>query len=347
MDKSYWSNTLNARRLTRRRALTSAGTIAAAGAALSLIGCGGGDEADSDATGLVSKPVDTTSKAVKGGVFPHFLSGNIAVFNTERQGADATAANHAYSRILKFKTTKYPEPRSATVEGDAVQSWEVSPDGMTYTFKLRPNQKYDPRPPTNGRLLTTEDVKFSWDRFTKLSSYRTNLANASDPSAPVMGIETPDANTFVMKLAFPYAGLLPQFCFTRHMVVLPVEADDKFKTGEDMRGSGAWRMKEYVPSARISYEANPDWYDAGKMLIKEKQLPIVSEYTAQLAQFRAGNIATVPLNPEDVLPTKRDLQPARHAGERGAHAGRTQHPLRLPAGVALPATRGCVRRSRC
>ncbi|MPZ49159.1 MAG: hypothetical protein GEU75_07650 [Dehalococcoidia bacterium] len=302
---SYWSRMTTAR--LRRRRLLQAGAGTAAGAlALSLIGCGGGDGED-DATSLVSKPVDTTDKAVKGGTYPGHITGNIVQFNTERQGADATAANHGYSRIVKFKSIKYPEPRLSVVEGDAVTGWEVSGDGLTYTFKMRPNQKLDPRPPTSGRLLTSQDVKFSWDRFARINAYRTSLAHASDPSAPVMSVEAPDNNTFVMKLAYPYAGLLPQFCFTRHVVILPVEADDKFKTGEEMRGSGAWRLKEYVPSARIVYEPNPDWYDHGKMLLGQKSLPILSEYSALLAQFRTGAIATMTVNAEDVLSTKRDL----------------------------------------
>src|SRR5262249_15359900 len=113
--------------------------------------------------------------------------------------------------------------------------------------------------------------------------------------------------TVVFKLAFPYAPLHAQLSAARNLVVLPVEADDKFKTGDTMRGSGAWRIKDYQRSAYIHYEANPDWYDYDKVLLKEKDYPIISEYATGLAQLRAGNIATYAVVAEDVLATKRDV----------------------------------------
>ena len=305
---SYWSDTLRSR-LSRRRMLR-AGAAAGAGAiALSLIGCGGDDsKSDGGGSNLVSKPVDTTNKAVKGTVLPLYQTQDILQYNTEGNGAAATAANHGYSRMVRFKSIKYPEPRSATVEADAMLSWEISPDGATYTFKLRPNQTFDPRPPTSGRVMTTQDVKFSWDRFAQINPYGPNLANVVDKAAPVLGVDAVDSTTVVMRLAYPYGGLLPQLAFTRHFVVLPVEADDKFKTGDEMRGSGAWRVKQYERSAFISYEPNPDWYDAGKILAKEKLQPIIGEYATGLAQLRAGNLGMYEeLQPQDVLPTKRDL----------------------------------------
>src|SRR6266545_4575805 len=278
---SYWMAQTTSR-ITRRRLLRAGAAVSASAAALSFIGCGGKDSKGSDSSTLVAKPVDTTAKAVKGGSLPLYQTQDILQYNTEGNGAAATAASHGYSRMVRFKSIKYPEPRSAIAEPDAMASWEVSPDGTTYTFKLRPNQKFDPRPPTNGRTMTTRDVKFSWDRFAKINPYRANLANAADPAAPILSVDAVDDTTVVMKLAYSYGGLLPQLAFTRHFVVLPVEADDKFKTGDEMRGSGAWRIKNYQRSAYINYEPNPDWYEAGKILAKEKNQPIIGEYATGL-----------------------------------------------------------------
>ena len=59
-----------------------------------------------------------------------------------------------YSTLLKFDTANYPQ-----VEGDLAESWTVSPDKLTYTFKLRPNVLFH-----DGSRLTSEDVKASWER---------------------------------------------------------------------------------------------------------------------------------------------------------------------------------------
>ena len=66
----------------------------------------------------------------------------------------------------------------------------------------------------------------------------------------------------------------PELSFSRHLVVLPVEADDKFNTKLDSRGSGMWRVKDYQRSASVSYVANPDYYDAGKVLPAGIDYPI-------------------------------------------------------------------------
>lgn len=60
-----------------------------------------------------------------------------------------------YSLLVKFDQDRYPE-----VKGDVAESWQVSPDGLTYTFKLRPNIVFH-----NGTPLTSADVKASFDRL--------------------------------------------------------------------------------------------------------------------------------------------------------------------------------------
>ena len=62
-----------------------------------------------------------------------------------------------YSTLLKFDTANYPQ-----VEGDLAESWTVSPDKLTYTFKLRPNVLFH-----DGSRLTSEDVKASWERIAR------------------------------------------------------------------------------------------------------------------------------------------------------------------------------------
>src|SRR5688500_13096023 len=95
----YWSG-LTQSRLSRRR-LLRAGTVAGAGAlALSLVGCAGGDEArGGDASGLLHQPVDTSNKAVKGGIYT-IDTRDVASFDTQ-SGTDATHAMHAYSRLVR------------------------------------------------------------------------------------------------------------------------------------------------------------------------------------------------------------------------------------------------------
>jgi ABC-type transport system substrate-binding protein len=301
--RSYWDR-FTASRLSRRRAL-QAGAAAGAGAiALSLIGCGGGDESG-DASGLLYTPTDTSNKATKGGSLP-LTSGTVSAFD-QVNDEDTTQGLHAYSRLLKFKTYKYPDKVLNEVEPEFATGYEFSPDGLRLTFKLRPNLKLDPRSPTNGRMLNSGDVAWSWQRYEKQNAFKANLSAASDPTAPFVGFETPDANTFVFKLAFPYTGVLQQLAYKRHLPIMPVEAESKFDVRNEVRGSSAWRLKEYVPSARVVWEKNPDWYDTAKINTDTITYYMSSEYATNLAQFRSGALATLAVNAEDVLQTKRDL----------------------------------------
>jgi len=301
---SYWATKTKAR-LSRRRLLQTGAALGGGAAALSLIGSGGGDRDDGDPSGLLHKPVDTSNRAVKGGILP--LQGGVVSFDFNRSATENGPTALTYSRILKFKTYKYPETALPEVTGDAATSWEISPDGMTYTLKVRPNFKFDPRPPTSGRAITSADIKFTWDFWAKNAVARTALSNAADPTAPVVSVSTPDSSTAVFNLAFPYAPLLPLLAFYKYLQVVPQEVDGKYDYKSDMRGSAAWRLKEWVQEARTVWEKNPDWYDADKVYLDGVTYFEVGEYAAALAQFRAGNLATMAVNQEDILSTKRDL----------------------------------------
>ena len=296
----YWTR-IAKRRMTRRGVLRAGAAGGAGGLALSLIGCGGGGDDDKEASSLVFEPVDTSSKAVRGGILPIHNRSDIAAFDTT--GSQETdQAGHAYSRVVKYEATKYPKRPTGTVVADAATSWEISPDGTTYTYKLRPNFKFDPRPPTNGRVMTSADVKYSWERFVSVSPYRANLAQAASPAAPVVSFTAPDAGTIVYKLAFPYAPFNPMLAFARHSQILPQEYET-VDLRTQPRGTAAWRLKEYVASARFEWLKNPDWYE--NMNLDGVTYHIITENATGLSQLRAGAIATFPLPQEDILPTKQ------------------------------------------
>src|SRR3954465_1371309 len=219
MSRDYWTTTLT-QRISRRRALIAAGG-GATGAAM-LAACGGSDdkgrgakapEAPKDKSGLVFSPSDSTKSATKGGIYQGAYNQEPLNYDPLSSSSQFTFghAHTAYQRFFSLKRGTFTDPATGDPEGDAVSSWEYSPDGLTLTLKLRPGTKFDPRPPTSSRLMTTEDVKWSYDRFIALQPGRNFFSNQLSPDAPITSMTYPDANTIVIKLAFPMGALLKMF----------------------------------------------------------------------------------------------------------------------------------------
>src|SRR5256886_2178288 len=70
----------------------------------------------------------------------------------------------AYSRLLKVKAGVTVKPMTYPIEPDLAESWN-QPDDTTYIFKLRKGVRWHPKPPVNGRELTADDVKYTYERF--------------------------------------------------------------------------------------------------------------------------------------------------------------------------------------
>src|SRR6266481_2797361 len=81
-----------------------------------------------------------------------------------------------HSRLLKYKAGPGVSPGSFILEGDLAESW-AQPNETTYIFKLRKGVRWHAKPPVNGRELTAEDVKYTFDRFVneKGNAYRSGL----------------------------------------------------------------------------------------------------------------------------------------------------------------------------
>jgi len=74
----------------------------------------------------------------------------------------------------------------------------------------------------------------------------------------------------------------------------------------DMRGSGAWRLKSYLRGSNYTYERNPDWYDADKVRLEGMSYPLLTDTSAQAAQFRTGALWTYPVLQDDVVALKKE-----------------------------------------
>ena len=306
MANNYWSSLMQ-QRMSRRRALAATG--AAGIAAAFVAACGGGeDSVDSgprDSSGLLSQPEDTTSKAVKGGIWQTSRTDDPVTLDVTLNNSSLSWQDmlQVYQHLTKAGI-KSNQPDA--FEGDAAASWEFSADGMLVTYKLRPGIKFDSRAPTNGRVMDSGDVKFSFDKFAGVSPYRAELFNNIEAAAPIESYSTPDNQTFVIKLAFPYGSLIEMTGYLNYLYIVPKEAET-FDLRGDMRGSGPFRLSRYTPSVALEYERNPDYYIKDRPFLDGVRRAVVPEYATGLAQFKNKALWDfTTLRQEDVLPTKKE-----------------------------------------
>jgi ABC-type transport system substrate-binding protein len=315
MEANYWERFTQSR-LSRRRGLAAAGA-GALGAAF-LAACGGGDSdgvkgASGDKSGLIHEPSDTTANAKPGGTITYPFTTDILHFDALLSNSASTVNDvsvFTYPRLVKFAVTQYPKPNEGGVEGDAMESFEVSPDKLTYTFKLRQGMKWDTRAPTNGRVIDTQDIVFSWNKFARLNPSAANLAySQAAPSAPIETVTAPDSRTVVFKLKNPEAALLTLLAGWDQLYVMPRESDGGFDPKNEVRGYGPWLLDEYRPSSYVHWKRAPDYYVKGRPFPERLERPLVSEYAARLAQFKAGNVLhdVVEQSQQDVIQLKKDL----------------------------------------
>lgn len=332
--QSYWHRFAD-QRLSRRKTLVATGA-GALGAAF-LAACGGGGESSSqaqatkDKSGLIYEPVETTANAKPGGTIKYPYTTDITHFDALLSNSNSTVNDVAvftYPRMLKYAVTKYPKPHDGGVEGDAMESFEVSPDKLTYTFKMRQGMQWDPKAPTSGRVIDTSDVLFSWNKFSKVNPSAANLAyNAtSAPSAAIESVTSPDSRTVVLKLKQPDAALLTYLAGWDQWYIMPRESDGGFDPRNEVRGYGPWLLDEYRPSAFVNWKKNPDYYVKGRPFPDRLERPLVSEFAARLAQFKAGNINhdVVEQSQQDVIQLKKDAPEtllALGAGGNGKNYG--------------------------
>ena len=143
-------STTTAASLTRRN-LLKLGAAAAAGAAVDL-------PRPAVAPAQTPKRGGTLRLALQATPSPGFDPHQTISFLT------MVPLSFAYSRLVKVKAGPSVKPMTYPIEPDLAESW-TQPNDTTYVFKLKKGVRWHPKPPVNGRELTADDIKYTYDRF--------------------------------------------------------------------------------------------------------------------------------------------------------------------------------------
>ena len=175
---------------------------------------------------------------------------------------------------------------SLQVRPALAESWDVTPDGATYTFHLNPEARFH-----NGRAVTADDVVFSWERAASpdlgsstVLTYMGDIAGLAAYSAgeasSIAGLKVIDERTLQVTLQIPRPTFLYKLAYPVSWVV------DRHNVGfpgweQHPNGTGPFRVAQHLKDQVLLLEANP-WFYAGPPAIEHIRYLMYAGYTQQL-----------------------------------------------------------------
>ena len=157
------------------------------------------------------------------------------------------------------------------------ESWEISDDGLTYTFKLREGVKFH-----DGTTMDAEDVKFSLDRINAEDSANAQKALYS----AISEVNVIDPTTVEIKLSEPNGNMLFNLAWGDAVIVAPESIEGIKQTPV---GTGAFKFDSWTQGDRIELSRNPDyWGEPAKL--DNVTFKFISDPTAAFAAVMAEDV---------------------------------------------------------
>ncbi|MAS42989.1 MAG: ABC transporter substrate-binding protein [Rhodobacteraceae bacterium] len=175
-------------------------------------------------------------------------------------------AVNCYDRLVSFGTKEMPDGSLSydysVIEPELAESWTVSDDGTVYTFKIKPEARFQ-----DGSKVTAHDVKWSFDRAVSVGGFPTVQMKAG-------GLERPDQfaalddETFTVtldeasKLALPDLAVPVPFILNSAVARANATEADPWAmeyVHKNTIGSGAFKVVRWDPGQQLVYERNDDW----------------------------------------------------------------------------------------
>lgn len=188
------------------------------------------------------------------------------------------------------------EPGTTNLKPDLAESYEISPDGKVFTFKLRDGVKFH-----NGRAMTAEDVKYTLDRVTNPETqspgagFFGSIAGyedmASGKAKSLSGVTLPDPKTVRIELSRPDATFLHVMALNFAHVV-PKEEVEKYGAdfGKHPVGTGAFKLAEWTLGQRLVFEKNADYWNKGVPFLDQITFEIGQEPIVALLRLQKGEV---------------------------------------------------------
>ncbi len=241
----------------------------------------------------------------------------------------AEITGNTYSLLVRLDIND-----TSKIKGDIAESWSVSDDHLTYTFKLKPGLKF-----ASGNPITAEDVAWSFERVVKLNKSPafiltqfgitgdnvTEKAKATDANTFTFTVDKPYAPSFVLNcLTATVAEVVDKKLVLQHVKPATPTADYKYdndfgnswlKTG--FAGSGPFKLREWRANEAVVLERNDNYYGE-KAKLNRVIYRFMKESSAQRLALENGDIDIARnLSPTDLQAVEKNTQLASTSAPKG------------------------------
>lgn len=230
-------------------------------------------------------------------------AGNVLTFTNgaEPEGIDpGKISGQPDGRIARaiFEGLTTPDPRTMEPQPGMAYRWEISPDGRTYTFHLRPGLLW-----SDGSALTAQDFLWAWRRVLKPETASRNagllfpIENAQAFNAGTIaderriGVAAPDDSTFVVRLAAPTSYFL---FLTQYYTFEPVPRRVIEKYGArwtnpgNIVSNGPFLLAKWRQGDRFELVRNPRYWDAASVKLDRVVALSVDDVNTCTNLYKAG-----------------------------------------------------------
>ena len=173
--------------------------------------------------------------------------------------------------------------------GDAAESWQMSSDGLLYTFKLRKNVLFH-----DGTAVDAAAVKFNIDRMRDPAT----KSGMRPFYEPVHSVEVLDAQTVQVRLKHPYGFFLHMLSAYRTGLILLspaslqkfTEADRKQGKAEAIIGCGPFKYVEWIKGSHLAMERFDKYFAPGLPYLDKVIVRVIKDPVTEMAAFKAGEV---------------------------------------------------------
>ena len=279
-------------------------------AALALAACGKANtktanDTKADTANEAAASGDTKELAIQVGPTPETID---PALNSSNDGGNML--QHLAEGLLKMDKNGNMIPGLA-------ESYEVSDDGLTYTFKLRKGLKW-----SDGSDLTAKDFVYSWKRVAdpntaapygqdvlgKVKGYE----EAAGGNIDALAVSAPDDTTFVVELAnpVPFFDRIAAFSTLVPVQEATIEANGDAWTlsPETNVTAGPYKLAEFTDGDRIVLEKNENYWDKDSITFDKITYRLIEDPNAAYTAYKQGEVSMIKSVPSEEIPALKGTE---------------------------------------